>query len=259
MRKRCPKCNFSWAWQLADERFKCRRCGHRYAFQNVWNACRLSNRIKKRLLEFFVLGVPAYRLRFRGGADLGTIEKFFFLIRSVLCIIEQCAPMLDGIIECDEAMFGGHRKGKRGWGAAGKVLVFGMLKRNGLVRVMPISSREAETLLPLIQNNTKPGSLYYTDDWHAYGSLRVRGGHVVIAKDKGRPRGRDHINGIEGFWSYAKHWLYLYRGVPKKFFPIYLGEISFRFNNREKDLFPIIYRLLQQKTIKEINQLLVRN
>jgi len=35
--------------------------------------------------------------------------------------------------------------------------------------------------------------------------LDIRGDHVVIRKEKGRLKGRDHINGIEGFWSYAKH------------------------------------------------------
>ena len=38
--------------------------------------------------------------------------------------------MFDGEIEVDESYFGGHRKGKRGRGAAGKVAVFGLLKRN---------------------------------------------------------------------------------------------------------------------------------
>jgi len=33
-----------------------------------------------------------------------------------------------------------------------------------------------------------------------------------VLKEKGVPKGRNHINGIEGFWSFAKHWLYQYRG-----------------------------------------------
>ncbi len=40
----------------------------------------------------------------------------------------------------------------------------------------------------------------------------------MIRKEKRRPVGRDHINGIEGFWSYAKDWLYPYRGVPRQYF-----------------------------------------
>jgi transposase len=39
-----------------------------------------------------------------------------------------------GTIECDETMFSGHRKGKRGQGAAGKVIVLGILQRNGVIR-----------------------------------------------------------------------------------------------------------------------------
>jgi len=47
-----------------------------------------------------------------------------------------------------------------------------------------------------------------------YASLSIRGDHVVISKEKGKPNGKNHINSIEGFWSYAKHWLYQYRVIP---------------------------------------------
>ena len=53
-----------------------------------------------------------------------------------------------------------------------------------------------------------------------------------------------HINGMDGFWSYAKVWLYNYRVVPKQYFHLYLKEIEFRFNNRDKELFPILVDLL---------------
>jgi len=46
----------------------------------------------------------------------------------------------------------------------------------------------------------------------------------VVLKEKGVLKGRNHINGIEGFWSFAKHWLYYYRGIPKANFPLYLKE-----------------------------------
>jgi transposase len=98
---------------------------------------------------------------------------------------------------------------------------------------------------------TMPGSMYYTDDWHAYASLAIRGNHVVITKDKGRPKGRDHINSIERFWSYAKHWLYQYRGVPKQYFHLYLKETEWRFNHRDKNLIPLLRKYLNQQDIKE--------
>ncbi len=254
MKRSCPYCQYHWAYQLNDGRFKCRRCGKRYTFQTFWNACRLSNHDQRRLLEYFVLGVPVYRLRFRGPASVPTMQRYFRLIRTTLAIHEQCRKPFRGEIECDETCFGGKRKGKRGWGALGKIIVLGILQRNGQVRVFPIQGRGAKRILPLVHQHTTPGSLFYTDDWHAYGSLSLRGGHVVVRKEKGIPKGRDHLNGIEGFWSYAKHWLYHYRGVPKKFFHLYLGEISFRFNHRDQDLFPLILELLKNTRFINIHQ-----
>jgi transposase len=46
----------------------------------------------------------------------------------------------------------------------------------------------------------------------------------MICKEKGRSPGLDYINGIEGFWSYAKTSLYAYRGVPTKLF--HLGLLA---------------------------------
>jgi len=42
---------------------------------------------------------------------------------------QEVAKLLSGEIEVDESYFGGHRKGKRGRGVAGKAPVFGLLKR----------------------------------------------------------------------------------------------------------------------------------
>jgi transposase len=53
-----------------------------------------------------------------------------------------------------------------------------------------------------------------------------------------------HINGIEGFCSYAKTWLYHYRGVPKSYFELYLKEIEFRFNHRNENIFRILTKMM---------------
>jgi len=86
--------------------------------------CKLKRNHQRKLLEFFVLEVTA-----RSAADLlgiqpNTATLFYQKIRQVI---------FDGDIELDESYFGGVRKGKRGRGAAGKVIVFGILKRHGKV------------------------------------------------------------------------------------------------------------------------------
>lgn len=73
-----------------------------------------------------------------------------------------------GKIEMDETMFGGRRAGKRGWCASGKNIVFGIYQGNGKVLTFPISSRSKETMMPLITQYAKTGSLYYTDNGFAY-------------------------------------------------------------------------------------------
>ncbi len=45
----------------------------------------------------------------------------------------EADEVVDGQIELNESCFGGHRKGKRGRGAAGRVAVFGLLKRQGKI------------------------------------------------------------------------------------------------------------------------------
>lgn len=219
--------------------------------KSYWNMSRLDGQTKARLIDYFCMGVPAYRLRFHIKASQKAVQRFFKLLR--VCLYQNALPLLSedrGTFEMDETMFGGYRPGHRGWGAAGKVLVFGIYKRNGEVITFPISSRSRKQIEPLVTEHTPAGSLYYTDDWHAYATLYLRGVHVVVDKRKGVPKGRAHINGIEGFWSYAKHWLYTYRGVQKDYFPLYLKEIEWRFNHRNENLIPIL-KSLTKKTIPD--------
>jgi transposase-like protein len=44
---------------------------------------------------------------------------------------------------------------------------------------------------------------------------------------------RNHINGIENFWGYAKIKLKRYYGVNRAHFYFYLKEMEFRFNHRK--------------------------
>jgi len=51
--------------------------------------------------------------------------------------------------------------------------------------------------------------------------------------------GRVHINGLEGFWSYAKGKLFKHHGVSPDKFPLYLYEMQFRYNHGDEDLFEL--------------------
>jgi len=251
--KKCPRCGSQKFWELSTGQSRCKSCNLTRKFNTVlWQKTRISPYWKGRLIEYFCFGVPVYRLRFQIPLDRKTILRWFRILRETIYDHEsKKLSALSGEIEMDETMFGGKRPGKRGWGAFGKHMVFGMFQRHGKVLTFPINSRGKQEMVPLMTAYTKTGSLYYTDAWHAYTFLDIRGNHVIIRKEKGRPKGRNHINGIEGFWSYAKHWLYHYRGVPSQNFHLYLKEIEWRFNNREENLVKILRKYLNQPVVKE--------
>jgi len=75
--------------------------------------------------------------------------------------------------------------------------------------------------------------------------LNMIGKHKVVAHGREEYVIEDsHINKLEGFWNYAKTWLYHYRGVPKQNFHLYLKEIEFRFNNRNRNIFNMLINIL---------------
>src|SRR5689334_10344138 len=53
--------------------------------------------------------------------DYGGIARALLSASTCCAMVAQLREPFDGAIECDETTFGGARKGKRGWGALGKV------------------------------------------------------------------------------------------------------------------------------------------
>jgi transposase len=49
--------------------------------------------------------------------------------------------------------------------------------------------------------------------------------------------GKVYINGLAGFWSYAKERLIKHHGVSKERFPLYLKKMEFRYNKRNTQIF----------------------
>jgi transposase len=186
---------------------------------------------RMRLLEHFVAGTPARSAAELIGVNRKTATLYYQKIRQMIAYeLEDDTPFA-GEVELDESYFGGVRKGKRGRGAAGKIPVFGILKRKGRVYTKVIPDASSKTLMPIITNKIRPDSIVYTDCWRAYNAIDVtqfqhhRINHSELFADK-----KNHINGIENFWNQAKRWLRKYNGIPKNNFPLFLKECEFRFN-----------------------------
>ncbi len=53
-------------------------------------------------------------------------------------------------------------------------------------------------------------------------------------------RGKNHVNGIESFWSFAKFRMAKLRGVRREKFLLHLKECEWRWNHRRQNLYHIL-------------------
>jgi len=195
--------------------------------------CKISEKSIDRLLEHFCAGTPALCASEFASVNRHTAQLFYHRLRQVIAYnLAKEAPLLEGEIEADESYFGGHRKGKRGRGAAGKVAVFGLLKRGDRVYTVMIPDAKGKTLLPIIRETVKPDSVIYTDSLRSTDRLDVSEFHHrrVNHSEEYVSNNGDHINGIENFWGQAKRHLRKYNGIPKEHFHLFLKECEWRFN-----------------------------
>jgi len=198
---------------------------------------RLSQEKQDRLIEYFVSGATARTAAALVGVHRNTAALYFHRLRQLICQAIDDASPFAGAIEVGESYFGGVRKGKRGRGAAGKVPVFGILKRGGRVYTKIIPDVRSATLMRILEEKIVPDSIVYTDSLCSYNVLDVSGfHHVRINHSETFAEERNHINGIENFWSQAKRHLRRFNGIPKEHFNLFLKECEWRFNNPDPKL-----------------------
>ncbi len=212
---------------------------------------RLSQHKQSELIKLFVAGSTARTAAALVDVNKKTATYYFQRLRQLIFDNSQHLELLEGEVEVDESYFGGRRKGKRGRGAAGKVPVFGLLKRNGKVYTVIIPDAKTDTLMPIIRQKVKPDSIVYTDTFRSYNALDVsefkhyRINHSELFANK-----HNHINGIENFWNQAKRHLRKFNGIPRGQFHLFLKECEWRFNNSDPK---IQTKQLNQWVKKELN------
>jgi len=247
-RRFCIRCHSYEVSRIRGRWHRCKKC--RYDFHDFtgrWiNKLRISCREWLWIVKLFELELSARKISQQVDLSYPTVLKALTVLRmAILANMSDYGELLGGEIEIDEAYFGGHRKGKRGRGAAGKVPVFGILERNGLVRVEVVKNVTASTLIDQTVKTVRRGSIVYTDQYGGYDTLMFCGyRHLSLNHKKRFASGKIYINGIEGFWSYAKERLIKYHGISKHRFPLYLKEMEFRYNNRDQELFPLLTQFL---------------
>jgi transposase-like protein len=187
------------------------------------------------------------------GVSLRSVNSIYLKLRRRIAQHCEAQSPFRGEVEIDESYFGPKRvRGKRGRGAAGKTIVFGVFKRHGQVYTEIVPDCRKKTLQKAIRGRISLDTVVHSDGWRGYDGLvdvgykkhlRVQHGKNEFAND------RSHINGIESFWSYAKRRLAKFNGIAKHTFYLHLKETEFRFNHRRGNLYQAMLKLLRENPI----------
>ncbi|MCQ8278580.1 IS1595 family transposase [Acetobacteraceae bacterium KSS8] len=187
---------------------------------------RLPATIRNGLLEHLVVGTPA-----RTAADPVGVDR-----TTAPCSIASCARSAlkkPPTTPSWSARSISAVPARAGEDAAGKVAVFGRLKRQGRVHAIMIPDAGSSTLLPIIRERVQTQSIVYSDSWQAYNKLDIsKLHHRRINHTERFVEARNPINGIENFRSQARRHLRQYNGIPRQHFPLFLAECVWRLNER---------------------------
>jgi transposase-like protein len=189
---RCPRCQGEKAWLTARELYHCTHCG----FQTTVTAGTIFQDTRKPLLLWFRAmwyvtnqkqGVSALGLQRALG--LGSyITAWTWLHKLRYAMVRPGRDRLSGTIEVDETFIGGEKPGKRGRGAASKVLVVVAVQADGSeigrIRLQRVPDASANSLEEAIIKAVKPGSVVLTDGWNGYKRLNTIGYvHEIVCKE----------------------------------------------------------------------------
>ncbi|MEJ1935521.1 IS1595 family transposase [Nostoc sp. NIES-2111] len=245
----CPYCSTEGGYALKGKtrRYKCRGCRRQFGVRvgTIFEDSPIS--LRKWFYAVYLItshkkGISSHQL----GRDLKVTQKtaWFMLQR----IRQAFAPLdtleLEDTVEVDETFVGGREsnkhKSKRVEGTQGRSLktkapVLGILQRGGKVYAVPMEATSRETIVPIVEQKVKAGSVIYTDEYQPYKALGSTFTHLVVRHGVGEyVKGEVHTNSLEGFWSHFKRGIHgIYHHTSKWHLHLYVHEYTFRYNNRK--------------------------
>ena len=214
-----------------------------------YRSARIGEAKFRNFVRCFVLDLTATQAAELTGLNRNTANALYRRIRLRIAEASVRESPLSGEIELDECYFGPRRvPGKHGRGAGRKIIVFGILERQGKVYTEIVPNCKRSTLQAVIRGHVDLESILHSDGLRSYNGLVDVGyaKHYRVQHDLDEfARGNSHINGIESFWSFSKRRLQRFNGVPEHTFLLHLKECEWRFNHRDQNLYRELLTLLR--------------
>ena len=218
----------------------------------------ISEGIFRKVLKLFCADIPALTAAGLAGLSVQSTQRLYdgLRLRIMELTLAEARPFA-GEVEIDESYFGARRgrgkrgRGKRGRGAGGKTPVVGLLKRGGKVFTEIVENCSKQALMPIIKGQVLAEATVYTDGWKSDDGLVLGGDkHHRIHHHKNQfARGKNHVNGIESFWSFTKLRLAKLRGIRAQYLFLHLKESEWRWNHRHDNLYLSLLKNLRSQPL----------
>ena len=133
---------------------------------------RISRAKFRQLLKLFALDLTANQVTVLTGLNRNTVNRYLTLIRQAVAQHCERESPFSGEVELDESYFGARRvRGKRGRGARGKTIVFGVYKRNGRVYTEIVPNCKKASLQAIIRGKVELSATIHTDGFRSYDGI----------------------------------------------------------------------------------------
>jgi len=254
----CPRCAGADRWSIRRARWLCGHCRYQMSviagtifqdshvpltiwFRAMWQITSQKNGMSASGLQR-VLGLGSYKTAW---AVLHKLRR---------AMVRPGRDLLDGVVEVDEAYWGGEESGAIGRGAEEKALIIVAAEEDGKgigrIRLRVIPDASSASLHGFIREAIAPGSTVRTDGWKAYLGLQgfVHDRQVQSHQEEGGhllPRVHRVIALLK------RRLLGTHQGaIGQEHLDAYLNEFTFRFNRRKsKFRGKLFYRLAQQAVL----------
>lgn len=247
----CPHCHSQKSWTLSGPSvrtglYECATCHRQFTVTTGTPLHATKLPLKTWLLAMYFMvnsskGVSSVFLAKYLGVTQKTAWKVGHAVRALMQSHTDAAGRLDGIVELDEKYLGGkprfspgttHPRGK----GTKKTCVHVAVNRDGQVRTAIVSGDSYAELAPRVAKVVKPVAMIMTDQLPAYRTIgkNYAEHESVNHGSKEYARGDVHVNTAESFNALLERAKFgVFHFISRRHTKRYVGEIAFRWNNRE--------------------------
>ena len=239
----CPRCGDCSVSEIKTrDQFDCNGCRYRFSVTSgsIFDNTKLP--LKKWFVAIYMMceskkGISANQLKRTLGVSYKTAWYLCHRIREAMGNDPLVGPALFGVVEVDETLVGGKRRGVGTGNRIGKTWVAGAVQRGGQIRLEKIPNIRKKTLHSFIARHIKDeAEAIYTDELRSYLGIAdhdTRHETVTHLEDEW-VFGDVHTNSVEGVWSLLKRSIVgSFHKISVKHLDRYLDELEYRFNNRD--------------------------